>query len=144
MHLCRIVAVAALTILCRNSHGDLAPASSATAPYTFSVVFSAECNSLFDWHSVALYYSFETSGFSKTANITRLLARSEQEQKHYPSIMHNLGPTFMHRNLRDDPLVDEKGYPSYNKVRCLHLPKVAPQDLFTLSGVRARLLSPTR
>eukprot|EP00900_Chrysochromulina_parva_P004229 jgi/Chrpa1/13807/Chrysochromulina_OHIO_Genome00021896-RA len=83
--------------------------------HTFQVVFSAECNPLFDWHSVALYYSFQTSGFAKTANITRLLACSEKEQKDYPTQMKSIGPTFMHRNLRDDPLVDEVGYPSYNK-----------------------------
>ena len=89
--------------------------NAAQLSHTFQVVFSAECNPLFDWHSVALYYSFQTSGFAKTANITRLLACSEKEQKDYPTQMKSIGPTFMHRNLRDDPLVDEVGYPSYNK-----------------------------
>ena len=79
------------------------------------VVFSAECNSLFDWHSVAIFYSFESSNFSQTANLTRLLACSEAEQKKYPRLAMEIGPTFVHRNMRDDPLVDETGYPSYNK-----------------------------
>ena len=79
------------------------------------VVFSAECNPLFDWHSVAIFYSFETSNFSRAANITRLLACSDAEQKAYPPSSMQIGPTFVHRNLRDDPLVDETGYPSYNK-----------------------------
>ena len=38
-----------------------------------------------------------------------------QERAKYPAANLELGPTFVHRNLRDDPLVDEKGYPSYNK-----------------------------
>jgi hypothetical protein len=38
-----------------------------------------------------------------------------QERKVYPSAHLDIGPTFVHRNMRDDPLVDEKGYPSYNK-----------------------------
>ena len=79
------------------------------------VVFSAECSPLFDWHSVANFYSFELSNFSHTANITRLLACSEAEQQSYPKAALAIGPTFVHRNMRDDPLVDEKGYPSYNK-----------------------------
>mmetsp|Transcript_2166 Transcript_2166/g.3590 ORF Transcript_2166/g.3590 Transcript_2166/m.3590 type:complete len:606 (+) Transcript_2166:33-1850(+) len=79
------------------------------------VVFSAECSALFDWHSVGIFYSFDASNFSHTANITRLLACSEAEQKLYPASSMQIGPTFVHRNLRDDPLVDEKGYPSYNK-----------------------------
>ena len=93
----------------------LSLSSAAAADHTLQVVFSAECNPLFDWHSVALFYSFETSGFAKTANITRLLACSEAEQKAYPAVAKDIGPTFIHRNLRDDPLVDETGYPSYNK-----------------------------
>lgn len=55
------------------------------------------------------------SNFNKVANLTRLLACSAEEQKTYPPVNLALLPTFVHRNLRDDPLVDEKGYPSYNK-----------------------------
>ena len=73
------------------------------------VVFSAECNSLFDWHSIAIFYSFETSNFSRSANLTRLLACSEAEQQRYPQLALQIVPTFVHRNLRDDPLVDEVG-----------------------------------
>ena len=89
-------------------------------PLPLQVVFSAECNSLFDWHSAAIYYSFELSNFSQSANITRLLACSEAEQRLYPEVNLRMGPTFVHRNLRDDPLVDEKGYPSYNKPYSVH------------------------
>lgn len=38
-----------------------------------------------------------------------------QERLAYPASNLGIGPTFVHRNMRDDPLVDEKGYPSYNK-----------------------------
>ena len=81
----------------------------------FSVVFSAECNALFDWHSAGLFYSFTYSNFSKSASLTRLLACSESQLADYPPSRLDIGPTFVHRNLRDDPLVDEEGYPSYNK-----------------------------
>ena len=75
-------------------------------PAPLQVVFSAECNNLFDWHSAAIYYSFELSNFSQVANITRLLACSAEERKLYPEVNLNMGPTFLHRNLRDDPLVE--------------------------------------
>lgn len=67
------------------------------------MVFSAECTDLFDWHSVALFYSFETSNFSQSANVTRLLACSEEERKNYRAANLEIGPTFVHRNMRDDP-----------------------------------------
>ena len=70
------------------------------------VVFSAECNSLFDWHSIAILYSSESSNFSQSANLTRLLACSEAERQKYPQLALDIGPTFVHRTLRDDPLVD--------------------------------------
>ena len=85
----------------------------ATPGAALHVVFSAECTPLFDWHSVGLFYSFYASG--QHGNITRLLACSEAEQAKYPKANLEIGPTFIHRNMRDDPLVDEKGYPSYNK-----------------------------
>ena len=49
------------------------------------VVFSAECNSLFDWHTAAIFYSFDASNFSRTADLTRLLACSDKEQQSYPN-----------------------------------------------------------
>ena len=79
----------------------------ATPGAALHVVFSAECTPLFDWHSVGLFYSFYASG--QHGNITRLLACSEAEQAKYPKANLEIGPTFVHRNLRDDPLVDEKG-----------------------------------
>ena len=79
------------------------------------VVFSAECNSLFDWHTAAIFYSFDASNFSRTADLTRLLACSDKEQQSYPKALLESWPTFVHRNMREDPLVDETGYPSYNK-----------------------------
>ena len=84
------------------------------------VVFSAECNPLFDWHSAALFYSFRNANFSDRANITRLLACSQHEQTLYDPKNLQLGPTFLHRNLRNDSLVDEVGYPSYNKPYSVH------------------------
>ena len=47
------------------------------------------------------------SNFSRTANITRLLACGEDERKRYPATSVSIGPTFMHRNLRDDPLAPD-------------------------------------
>ena len=74
------------------------------------VVFSAECNHLFDWHTAALVYSMELSGFGKTANLSRLLACAGKEREAYSEANLALAPhTFVHRNMRDDPLVDEKG-----------------------------------
>lgn len=43
------------------------------------------------------------------------LGVAEKEQEAYSPLSMTIGPTFVHRNLRDDPLVDEVGYPSYNK-----------------------------
>ena len=45
------------------------------------LAFSAECNPLFDWHSVGLFYSFEYAG--QKGNITRLLACSAEQLKTY-------------------------------------------------------------
>ncbi len=81
------------------------------------IVFSAECNPLFDWHSVGLFHSFGAA--RQHGNMTRLLACSEKELGSYPrtnlAIGSGVGNTFVHRNMRNDPLVDEVGYPSYNK-----------------------------
>ena len=92
----------------------------ATPGAALHVVFSAECTPLFDWHSVGLFYSFYASG--QHGNITRLLACSEAEQAKYPKANLEIGPTFVHRNMRDDPLVDEKGCgPDRCKVHSLKL-----------------------
>ena len=64
---------------------------------------------------MGIFYSFEYSNFSRTANLTRLLACSKPELEKYARSRLDIGPTFVHRNMRDDPLVDEKDYPSYNK-----------------------------
>ena len=90
-----------------------ATAAPATAAVPLHIVFSAECNPLFDWHSVGVFHSFTTS--RQHGNITRLLACAGDALREYPATNLDMGPTFVHRNMRDDPLVDEKGYPSYNK-----------------------------
>ena len=74
---------------------------------TLSPVHACPRAQLFDWHSVGLFYSFEYAG--QHGNITRLLACSEEEQKAYPAASLAIGPTFVHRNMRNDPLVDEEG-----------------------------------
>jgi hypothetical protein len=74
-------------------------------------IFSSECISFFDWQSLALFHSFNTSG--QSGKITRLLACSEYDS--YNDVLKDFGNTFVHRNMRDDPLVHEKNYPSYNK-----------------------------
>ena len=42
------------------------------AAASMHTVFSAECNAIFDWHSVALFHSHAQSG--QPGGITRLLA----------------------------------------------------------------------
>lgn len=79
------------------------------------IIFSAECTDLFDWQSAGLFHSFHDSNNSDTAEITRLLACSDKQQETYADVNLQMGPTIVHRNMRDDPLVDEKGYASYNK-----------------------------
>lgn len=79
------------------------------------IIFSAECTDLFDWQSAGLFHSFMNSNNSRNAEITRLLACSDEQRQSYSDVNMNMGPTIVHRNLRDDPIVDEKGYASYNK-----------------------------
>ena len=64
------------------------------------------------WQAVGLFESFRTSG--QPGNITRLLACSEEQLLHYDGL--DVGPTFVHHNMRfGHALIDEVGYPSYNK-----------------------------
>lgn len=79
------------------------------------IIFSAECTDLFDWQSAGLIHSFHYSNNSEHAEITRLLACSDEQQQTYADLNLHMGPTIVHRNMRNDPLVDEKGYASYNK-----------------------------
>ena len=75
-------------------------------------VFSAECNHALTWQAVALFHSHHES--RQPGPITRLLACSEEQLATYRGI--DAGPTFVHHNMRfGHPLIDETGYPSYNK-----------------------------
>lgn len=80
-------------------------------PALVHTAFSAECNHQFDWFAVALFYSHGLSG--QVGAITRLLACSAHELASYRGL--SIGPTFVHPNLRAHPIIDEEGYPSYNK-----------------------------
>ena len=71
-------------------------------------VFSAECNAIFDWHSIALFHSHRTSG--QKGGITRLLACSEEQLKNYTGL--DIGPTFVHPNHRTD---EGMNYAAFNK-----------------------------
>lgn len=89
------------------------------------VVFSAECIPAFDWQSVGLFFSFRR--VRQGGKITRLLACSEHQLATYPRVNLEMGPTFVHENMRysnrfnSDEMNDEfhdqkgKGYASYNK-----------------------------
>ena len=88
------------------------------------VVFSAECIPAFDWQSAGLFYSFYQ--VKQPGKITRLLACSQEQLKTYPKTNLEMGPTFVHKNLRFDPMNDAEksdpfhdmkgtGYASYNK-----------------------------
>ena len=110
------------------------------------IVFSAECNTAMTWQAVGLFHSFRTSG--QAGNITRLLACSDDQLASYRGL--DIGPTFVHHNMRvrathapeslsnegrctrdltpvcavppqfGHPLIDEVGYPSYNKPASVH------------------------
>ena len=105
------------------------PAQAAqVGPSELHVVFSAECIPAFDWQSVGVFFSFYHS--RQPGRITRLLACSEEQLKSYPKTNLEMGPTFVHSNMRfdaktedvnsaeaGDPFDDGKGrgYASYNK-----------------------------
>ena len=67
---------------CRWRHKPAGSAHIAAMLCATQVVFSAECNHLFDWHTIGIFYSFEVSGFSHVANLTRLLACNEPVRAH--------------------------------------------------------------
>jgi hypothetical protein len=93
------------------------------------VVFSAECNHAFTWQAVGLFASHRSSGSS--GNITRLLACSEEQLQNYSGL--DAGPTFVHHNMRfGHELIDETGYPSYNKPASVmfFLEQVDPESEF--------------
>ena len=71
-------------------------------------VFSAECNPIFDWHSIALFHSHKASG--QAGGITRLLACSPMQLKTYGGL--DIGPTFVHPNHRTD---EGMNYAAFNK-----------------------------
>ena len=71
-------------------------------------VFSAECNPIFDWHSIALFHSHRISG--QPGGITRLLACSREQLKTYQGL--DIGPTFVHHNHRAD---ERMNYAAFNK-----------------------------
>jgi hypothetical protein len=76
------------------------------------VVFSAECNHALSWQSVGIFHSHEA--VDQPGPITRLLACSDEQLQTYRGL--DIGPTFVHHNMRfGHPLIDEVGYPSYNK-----------------------------
>jgi len=101
-----------------------APIATLEPSVALHVVFSAECIPAFDWQSVGLFFSFYR--VRQPGRITRLLACSEEQLKQYPKENMDIGPTFVHRNMRfdhandgeiGDPFHDQKGtgYASYNK-----------------------------
>ncbi len=76
------------------------------------IVFSAECNRAFEWQAAGLFYSH--THVRQPGPITRLLACSDEQLANYSGL--GIGPTFVHHNMRDGhPLINETGYPSYNK-----------------------------
>lgn len=86
--------------------------SSALAAPNVHVVFSAECNHALSWQSVGIFHSHKA--VNQPGPITRLLACSEEQLQTYRGL--DIGPTFVHHNMRfGHPLIDEVGYPSYNK-----------------------------
>ena len=107
----------------------LVPTPNAQPAHTH-VVFSAECIPAFDWQSCALFYSFQR--VKQPGRITRLLACSEDQLKSYPKSLLEMGPTFVHANMRFDHVNDVEandhfhdaksghGYVSYNKPYSVH------------------------
>ncbi|CAO2819649.1 unnamed protein product [Amaranthus hypochondriacus] len=73
-------------------------------------VFSAECNSYFDWQTVGLMHSFRLSG--QPGNITRLLSCTDEDLKHYKG--HDLAPTHYVPSMSVHPLTGDR-YPAINK-----------------------------
>ena len=77
------------------------------------VVFSAECIPAFDWQSAGLFYSFNRT--RQPGKITRLLACSDEQLASYPKSNLDMGPTFVHLNMRFDAVNDiERGDPFHD------------------------------
>ena len=86
---------------------------SAPLPAHLHVVFSAECIPAFDWQSVGLFYAFNRT--RQPGRITRLLACSDEQLATYPQANMDMGPTFVHRNMRFDAVNDaERGDPFHD------------------------------
>ena len=122
------------------------------ADASLHTVFTSECNNVqFDWFATGVFESFRASGECPRAwpprharvsmqlppvrtagmrgKITRLLACSEAQLSTYPKVNLEMGPTFVHKNMRfdasndaekDDPHNDGKG------TGCASLPPLAP------------------
>ena len=78
-------------------------------------VFSTECNSYFDWQSVALFYSHNQ--VEQPGYITRLMACDHPG--HYPGL--DIGPTYIHPNY---------GNPKNNLVQDHYTPYNKPGSLY--------------
>ena len=81
-------------------------------PKSLHTVFCAECTTYFDWKSAGVFHSHRTSGMP--GKITRLLACSAEQRRHYPERGMKMGPTFVHENFANNPHNGEKSG-SYNK-----------------------------
>ena len=104
-------AASAMADAIRSAAPDVQPHGS----YNLHTVFTSEChNTQFDWFATGVYESFRNAGMQ--GSITRLLACSQEDLKHYKGL--DLGPTFVHPNYRNNPLNGDVSA-SYNKV--LHL-----------------------
>ena len=83
------------------------------SPPHLHVVFSAECIPAFDWQSAGLFYSFNRT--RQPGKITRLLACSDEQLASYPKSNLDMGPTFVHLNMRFDAVNDiEPGDPFHD------------------------------
>lgn len=90
----------------RRAMADVSPAH-------LHVVFSAECIPAFDWQSAGLFYSFNRT--RQPGKITRLLACSDEQLASYPKSNLDMGPTFVHLNMRFDAVNDiERGDPFHD------------------------------
>ena len=83
------------------------------SPAHLHLVFSAECIPAFDWQSAGLFYSFNRT--RQLGKITRLLACSDEQLASYPKSNLDMGPTFVHLNMRFDAVNDiERGDPFHD------------------------------
>tara|TARA_B100000214_G_C23965704_1_gene627597 strand:- start:291 stop:1538 length:1248 start_codon:yes stop_codon:yes gene_type:complete len=78
-----------------------------------TILFSTECNTFFDWQTLAIYNSF-TRIKNRNLNLVRMMACDDFEN--YEDPLQDIVETFVHENLRYSPIVHEKGYSPYNKL----------------------------